>query len=439
MQLFARIFALAVAVVPFLAQAAPIATRSPEDVLAGQYIVQLMPDADIASITAHHKKVRSIRRRDDLNVSVSIDQEYNFGDFKGYSGLFDPAVIAELEAMPEVLLVEKDYMMYTTALLTRTYTMDSNSQPKCLHLENTLLTTSETSAPWGLGRVSSKAKGATSYIYDSTAGSGTYSYVVDSGIRTTHAEFEGRASWGYNAIDTVNTDVFGHGTHTAGIIGAKTYGVAKKTNLIAVKVFSDGNAPTSVILGGFNWAVNDIIAKGRQTSAVINLSLGGPASSTWDNAIASASRQGILAVASAGNDNQLAENTSPCRAAGALCVGSVQSNDSRSYFSNYGSGVDIWAPGTDIPSTWHTSDTATSTQSGTSASAPYVAGLVSYIHGLEGLSIGPAARARILALATYVPTLCTFDPASGQYVCPAPGQLTDAGGPNLLAYNGNGR
>ncbi|CAN9089908.1 unnamed protein product [Alternaria alternata] len=411
MQLFTRGFALAAAVVPFVVQAAPLAARSPEDVTAERYIIQLMPGVDVESVAAHHEKVRSIRRRDDVNVTASIDQEYDFGDFKGYTGSFDPTVIAELEALPEVLIVEKDSMMFPSALVT------------------------QNNAPWGLGRISSKSKGATSYIYDSTAGAGTYSYVVDSGIRTTHAEFEGRASWGYNAIDTVNADAFGHGTFVAGVIGAKTYGVAKKTNLIAVKVFSgDGGAPTSTVLSGLNWAVNDIITKSRQTSAVINMSIGGGASSIYDNVATSLANQGILLVVSAGNENQLAENFSPCRSSVVLCVGSIESNDSRSSWSNYGSAIDIWAPGGSILSTWYTSDTATSTQSGTSASAPFVAGLASYIRGLEGLSIGPAARARILALATYIPPLCKFDPASGQYICP---DTTKE--PNLVAYNGNGR
>jgi oryzin len=128
MQLFTRVFALAAAVVPFVAQAAPLAARSPEDVTAERYIVQLMPGVDVESVAAHHEKVRSIRRRDDVNVSASIDQEYDFGDFKGYTGSFDPAVIAELEALLEVLIVEKDSMMFPSALVTRTYLIYSGRQ-----------------------------------------------------------------------------------------------------------------------------------------------------------------------------------------------------------------------------------------------------------------------------------------------------------------------
>jgi hypothetical protein len=102
MQLFTRVLTLAASAAPFLAQAAPLATRSTEDVIAGRYIVQLMPNVDVASIAAHHEKVRSIRRRDNHDMAASIDQEFDLGDFKGYTGSFDPAVIAELEALPEV-------------------------------------------------------------------------------------------------------------------------------------------------------------------------------------------------------------------------------------------------------------------------------------------------------------------------------------------------
>jgi hypothetical protein len=128
MQLFTRVFAHAAAVVPFVVQTAPLAARSSEDVTVERYIIQLMPGVDVESVAAHHEKVRSIRRRDDVNVTASIDQEYDFGDFKGYTGSFDPAVIAELEALPEVLIVEKDSMMFPSALVTRTYLIYSGRQ-----------------------------------------------------------------------------------------------------------------------------------------------------------------------------------------------------------------------------------------------------------------------------------------------------------------------
>ncbi|KAI4677380.1 hypothetical protein J4E81_010954 [Alternaria sp. BMP 2799] len=300
MRFFIRALSLAAAAASFLAHAAPLSTRSTEDSIAGRYIVQLKPDVDVATFTAHREKVRSIvarhlGRRDDIDLNAGIDQEYNFGDFKGYAGAFDPAVVAELEALDDVFLVEKDFLMYPTALVT------------------------QTNAPWGLASVSSRTRGATSYVYDSTAGDKTYSYVLDSGIRITHDEFEGRASWGYNAANTNNADVTGHGTHVAGVIGSKTYGVAKKTNLIAVKVIGDDNvAAGSSVLAGLNWVTNDIVTKSRLGSAVVNLSLGGAASSSMDNAVNALASRGILPVVAAGNENQPAANVSPARAANAL-------------------------------------------------------------------------------------------------------------------------
>ena len=127
MQPFARVLALAVAAAPFFAQAAPLSTRSSEDIVAGKYLVQLMPDVDIASIASHHQKVRSVKarklgRRDNADKDANI-QEYDLGDFKGYAGSFDSATIAELEAMPEVMLVEKDFMMHSFALVSRKFNL----------------------------------------------------------------------------------------------------------------------------------------------------------------------------------------------------------------------------------------------------------------------------------------------------------------------------
>ena len=135
--------------------------------------------------------------------------------------------------------------------------------------------TTQTGATWGLGSISHRRTQSTSYIYDSSAGQGTYAYVVDSGIQINHVEFEGRASRVYNAVSGVpDTDTLGHGTHVAGTIGSRAYGVAKKANLLSVKVFDGRTGSTSVILDGFDWAANDIISKRRTGVAVINMSLG---------------------------------------------------------------------------------------------------------------------------------------------------------------------
>lgn len=211
--------------------------------------------------------------------------------------------------------------------------------------------------------------------------------------------------------------------HVAGTIGSKTYGVAKKTTLVAVKIFEGNQGSASTVITGFQWAVKDIVDKGRTNTAVINMSLGGQGSTTWDAAVTAAWSQGVLAVVAAGNENTLASTRSPARSPEALCVGNVQSNDVRyqgTTGSNYGPAVDIWAAGTGIVSTYRTSDSATASLTGTSMASPHVAGLVSYLRGLEGPSSAEAIKARVLALAT-------------------PGRVTDGqGAANLMAYNGAG-
>lgn len=134
--------------------------------------------------------------------------------------------------------------------------------------------TTQTGAPYGLGTISHKNSGSTSYVYDSTAGAGTFAYIVDTGLLTTHQQFGTRASYGYNAVGGANVDSNGHGTHTAGTLGGATYGVAKAATIISVKVFTGSSSSTSIILDGYNWAVNDIKSKGRQSKSVLSLSLG---------------------------------------------------------------------------------------------------------------------------------------------------------------------
>lgn len=125
-----------------------------------------------------------------------------------------------------------------------------------------------------MGSISHKGQPSTDYIYDTNGGEGTYAYVVDTGINVDHEEFEGRASLAYNAAGGQHVDGVGHGTHVSGTIGGKTYGVAKKANLLSVKVFVGESSSTSIILDGFNWAANDIVSKKRTGKAAINMSLG---------------------------------------------------------------------------------------------------------------------------------------------------------------------
>ena len=199
-------------------------------------------------------------------------------------------------------------------------------------------------------------------------------YIIDTGIRTTHSQFGGRAISGYDAIDGAlpAADCNGHGTHVAGTVGGSTYGVAKAVSLVAVRVLNcSGSGSTSGVIAGIDWVTGNHQAG---QPAVANMSLGGGASSSLDTAVRNSIADGVTYALAAGNDNTNACNSSPARTAEALTVGSTTSSDARSSFSNYGTCVDIFAPGSSITSAWHTSDTATNTISGTSMAAPHVAG-----------------------------------------------------------------
>lgn len=280
---------------------------------------------------------------------------------------------------------------------------------------------SEPSAPWGLARISHRARGANSYVYDPSAGRGTYAYVVDTGLNTNHSDFGGRARFGYNAVaGSADADVQGHGTHATGIVGGGAYGVAKAAQLVAVKVFDRGGSLTSVILDGYNWAVADIGRKNRVGRAVINMSLGGGTSAAFDSAVRAAYAAGVVTVVAAGNQARDVGSESPASAPAAVTVGAVDGDDKQASYSNFGKAVDIYAPGSNILSTWIGSASATATMSGTSMACPHVSGLVLYLMAKEGLTDPGAIVARVKALGQ-------TNVISG----------VGPGSPDLLAYNGS--
>lgn len=229
---------------------------------------------------------------------------------------------------------------------------------------------------WGLDRIDQRDLPLSgSYTYPNTAGN-VRAYIVDTGIRTTHTDFGGRATWGTNTTgDGQNTDCNGHGTHVAGTVGGTAHGVAKEARLIAVKVLNcQGSGTTSGVIAGVDWVTNNAVKP-----AVANMSLGGGASSTLDNAVTNSINSGVTYAVAAGNDNADACNYSPARAAAAVTVGSTTSSDARSSFSNWGTCLDIFAPGSSITSAWNTSDTATNTISGTSMASPHAAGAAALV------------------------------------------------------------
>jgi subtilisin family serine protease len=230
---------------------------------------------------------------------------------------------------------------------------------------------------WGLDRADQKTLPLNrSYAYSTTASNVT-AYIIDTGLSTSHTDFGGRASSGYDFVDndTDANDCNGHGTHVAGTVGGATYGIAKGVKLVGVRVLGcDGRGANSGIIKAIDW-----VAAHAAKPAVANMSLGGSASPALDAAVERAVTAGITVAVAAGNDNANACNTSPARARDALTVGATTSTDARASFSNYGSCLDLFAPGYQITSTWIGGRTATATLSGTSMATPHVTGAAALV------------------------------------------------------------
>ncbi|MFG3007532.1 S8 family peptidase [Streptomyces calvus] len=226
---------------------------------------------------------------------------------------------------------------------------------------------------WGLDRVDqADTAGDSKYTYPDQAGEGVTAYVIDTGVRISHTDFEGRASHGYDAVDNDDTadDGNGHGTHVAATIAGAAHGVAKKANVVAVRVLDDnGSGTTEQVIAGIDW-----VTENHQGPSVANMSLGGGADPALDAAVAKAIASGVTFAVAAGNESTDAGQGSPARVPEAITVASSTEDDAQSDFSNYGAVVDVYAPGSDITSAWNDSDEGTKTISGTSMASPHVAG-----------------------------------------------------------------
>lgn len=238
--------------------------------------------------------------------------------------------------------------------------------------------TTQTGATWGLDRLDQRNLPLSGTFTYNANGAGVSAYIIDTGIHISHNQFGGRASYGYDAVDgsLPADDCNGHGTHVAGTVGGSTYGVAKGVRLVAVRVLDcSGSGYNSGVIAGINWVKQQKQAH-PSTPMVANMSLGGSYSSSLNQAVTNAIAAGVTFAIAAGNSNANACNYSPASVSGAITVGATGSNDARASFSNYGSCLDIFAPGVNITSAWYNSNTATNTISGTSMATPHVAGVV---------------------------------------------------------------
>ncbi|KAG9251662.1 peptidase S8/S53 domain-containing protein [Emericellopsis atlantica] len=352
------------------------------DVVPGKYIVTLKGDADVES---HIAWVKSLHPRNSCSPHTKAVEKVWTESFKGYSGEFDEATLKQITSREDVVGIEPH------------------------------------NCPWGLISLSHREPDGRRYDYWGSAGEGTWVYVLDTGIYTENLDFEGRAHLGYNAIPSIPfEDTNGHGTHCAGTIIGKRFGVAKNAQAIAVKVLDGDSGDTATVIDGLEWAVSNITkTPGRAANAVVSMSLGGPYSLALNTAVKNAYHAGVLSVVAAGNSGLPAELFSPASESTAITVAAIDVSRRKAGFANFGASVDVFAAGVDVESAYIGAPDAFAALSGTSMATSYIAGLALYLKRLEyGTESPGGVTARIQELAT-------------RDVVQESGPLT----PNLLAYN----
>jgi subtilisin family serine protease len=290
----------------------------------------------------------------------------------GFAARMDAEAAQRLATHPEVAYVEQDQRVSTAG-------------------------TQLNPPSWGLDRIDQRYLPLSrSYTYPNTAGN-VWAYIIDTGIRLSHTDFGGQATSGYDSVDGGPADdCNGHGTHVAAIVGGELYGVAKDVHLVAVRVLDcAGSGSYAGVIAGIDWVTANAVKP-----AVANMSLGGPASSALDNAVAASIASGVSYAVAAGNNTANACNYSPARVPAAITVGASTSTDTKATYSNTGTCVDLYAPGSTITSAWYTSNTASNTISGTSMAAPHVAGAAALVLSANPLWTPAQVRNYLVANAT---------------------------------------
>ena len=335
------------------AEPAPLVGTESPDAIAGHYIVVLDDDAAAARV----QEVSAIAAAAGGTITSTYDSA-----LAGFAGALPVAAVERVRAAAGVAFVEAD-----TRVSVPTPIGEAEHEERSATTDDV-----QRRATWGLDRIDSREGFDWKYRYDFT-GAGVTVYVIDTGIRKTHVDFGGRAVHGFTAINDGrgSDDCNGHGTHVAGTVGGQKWGVAKAVTLVAVRVLNcQGSGSTSGVIDGVDWVTGD-----ARDQSVVNMSLGGPASSAMDAAVAGSIASGIPYAVAAGNSHEDACGYSPARVSSAITVGATDDLDWDAWFSNYGSCLDLFAPGDYVTSAWKKSDTAKKTISGTSMASPHVAGV----------------------------------------------------------------
>jgi subtilisin family serine protease len=369
--------------------AAPVKAADSPAALEGRYVVVLED-----GVTAQRARAASDRAR---GHGATVDREFTAA-LRGYAARMSRHQLERIRQDPDVAYIEADQRVQASE--------------------------TQTGATWGLDRIDQRTLPlSTTYSYTPT-GAGVSAYVIDTGVRASHADFSGRVTGGYTAVaDGRGTDdCNGHGTHVAGTVGGETWGVAKDVRIVPVRVLDcAGSGSTSGVIAGVDW-----VTANRSGPSVANMSLGGGVSAALDTAVDRSIAAGVTYAVAAGNEGQNACNVSPARVATALTVGASTRTDSRDTgYSNYGSCLDVFAPGSGITSAWYTSNTATNTISGTSMASPHVAGVAAlYLQGNPGAS--PATVSDAIVSTSTTGALTNVGSGSPNRLVYAP--LTGSGG-----------
>jgi len=331
---------------------------------------------------------------------------------RGFSANLDDDELLEVRSNPLIDFVEKDTIMSID---------QSCSVPVSV-------------GSWGLTRIAQQAKINPNnlYTYPTSAGEGTTLYVVDTGVYLEHNDFlTGRATLGFKADNTwPSRDSHGHGTHVASTAAGNAYGVARKAAIVAVMVLGpDGTGSTSGVIGGVDYSVSSAVSKNEK--AVINMSLGGAFSALLNSAVNNAVASGVVVVVAAGNENQDACRVSPASADAAVTVGATtqssgaKDKDIRASYSNYGSCLDVFGPGSLITAAWIGTPTSTNTISGTSMASPHVAGIALLLRAQHPTDSATTISNTIIARGT-----------TGLIDLACVGATSCVNSPNIMSWNG---